>query len=131
MARRVITLVAECHIKLRNELKNGHYDWFRPVYNTNLQESMIAANKELQTVIDNNNLIRGTNTSKFKKEGKIFTFQANEPIVSWLSNGEKLIESIDQKGEAFADYYYGEESCREFKKNWLKNNPNKYRLRKR
>ena len=120
-------MVAECHIKVKNELKNGHYDWFRPVYGTNIQESMISANKELQIVIDNSNLVRGTNTSKFKKEGKIFTFQTNEPITSWISNNEKIYESIDHKGEAYIDHFYGEDVCNESHKVWIKNNPNKYR----
>lgn len=127
LARKIISLVAECHIKLRNELKNGHYDWFRPVYGTNIQESMILANKELQTVIDNPSLIRGANTGKFRKEGKIFTFQANEPIISWISEKEKIYESIDHKGEAYIDYYFGEEACNEPHRIWVKNNPNKYR----
>ena len=88
---------------------------------------MIAANKELQTVIDNSNLIRGTNTSKFRKDGKIFTFQANEPITSWISHNEKIYETINHKGEAYIDYYYGEAACNEPQKVWVKNNPNKYR----
>ena len=88
---------------------------------------MILANKELQTVIDNLSLIRGANTGKFRKEGKIFTFQANEPIISWISEKEKIYESIDHKGEAYIDYYFGEEACNEQHRIWVKNNPNKYR----
>jgi len=46
-------------LKIREELKQGRYDWFRPVYNLNFTESMIKANKELQCVIDNGSLLRG------------------------------------------------------------------------
>ena len=48
------------HLKVRHELKNGRYDWFRPIFNTNIQDSMIKANIELQEVIDNGGIIRGS-----------------------------------------------------------------------
>lgn len=41
---------------------------------------MIKANRELQEVKDSGSIIRGLNTIKNKKEGKIFTHQANEPV---------------------------------------------------
>ena len=46
---------------------------------------MIKANKELQSVVDNGALIRGQNNLKFKREGKIFTVQANEEITTWAA----------------------------------------------
>lgn len=42
--------------------------------------SMIKANRDLQEVKDNGIIMRGLNTNKNKKEGKIFTFQANEAV---------------------------------------------------
>lgn len=79
MARTMLAQVSEIHIKVRGELKAGRYDWFKPIYGSNILEYMIKANKELQEVIDNGNLIRGQTTKKFLKEGKIFTKQANDP----------------------------------------------------
>lgn len=120
-------MVADCNLKVKFELKNGHYDWFRPVFATNIQDPMIAANKELQIVLDNPNLIRGVNTSRFLKNGKIFTFQANEPMGTWISNSEKILESIDRKGESYYDYYFSDSSSNEMEKVWTKNNGNKFK----
>lgn len=124
-----MTLVSECNIRLKHELKNGRYDWFRPIYETNLQDSMVKANKELQIVIDSSSFQRGSNTTKYKKEGKIFTFQANEPISIWITPKEKFLESIDHKGDSFVEYFYGENVCLEGDKIWVKNNPTKFRLK--
>lgn len=121
-------MVADCNVKVKFEMKNGHYDWFRPVYSTNLQEGMITANKELQTVLDNPNIIRGVNTAKFKKFGKILTFQANEPFITWITVNEKVYESIDRKGESYYDYHFGDDPTISMKKMWVKNNPNKYKF---
>jgi hypothetical protein len=84
-------------------LKHGHYDWFRPVYGTNVQNEMIRANKELQTVIDSGNVVRSS-SGRYKKDGKILTFQANEPITIWVSKTEKVYESINHKGLPFIEY---------------------------
>lgn len=43
-------------------------------------QGMIKANRDLQEVKDSGSIIRGVNTNKTKKEGKIFTYQANEPV---------------------------------------------------
>lgn len=124
----MLLIVAESHIKVRYELKHGHYDWFRPVYGTNIQNEMIRANKDLQTVIDNGSLIRNA-SSKYRKDGKIFTFQANEPINLWVSRNEKVYESINHKGLPFIEYSYGKniDDLNTDHAVWIKNSANKYR----
>ena len=122
--------VAECHIKVRQELKHGHYDWFRPVFGTNVQNEMIRANKELQTVIDSGNIVRSA-SSRYKKDGKILTFQANEPITIWMSKTEKVYESINHKGLPFIEYTISQDPTELNKGHeiWVKNSPNKYRYK--
>lgn len=124
MARSMLANISDMHIKVRNELKNGRYDWFKPIYGSTIEEYMIKANKELQEVIDNGNLIRGQTTKKMLKEGKIFTFQANVPI-SYNVNGKvNVYENIDQKGIPFVEYSYG---CANPKELWHKSTSNKQR----
>eukprot|EP01017_Pseudomicrothorax_dubius_P034721 TRINITY_DN4789_c0_g1_i11.p1 TRINITY_DN4789_c0_g1~~TRINITY_DN4789_c0_g1_i11.p1 ORF type:complete len:569 (+),score=114.26 TRINITY_DN4789_c0_g1_i11:156-1862(+) len=127
IGRKMLSIVSELHIKMRHELKCGRYDWFRPIYGTDVQESMRKANRELQEVLDNGSIIRGTTTTRYKREGKILTFQANEPLTIWLSPSEKVFESIDNKGQPFVEYYYSEEASREERTIWVKNSLNKYR----
>ena len=120
-------IASECHIKVRFELKHGHYDWFRPVYGTNIQNEMIKVNKELQVILDNGSIIRGSTTSRFKRDGKIFTFQANEPITIWISKKEKIYESINTKGHPFIEYGLNEDINKEEACVWIKTSPNKFR----
>jgi hypothetical protein len=47
MVRHMLSQVSEIHVKVRGELSNGRYDWFKPIYNSNIAEYMIKANKEL------------------------------------------------------------------------------------
>lgn len=124
MSRAMISQVAEMHIKLRNDLRNGRYDWFKPIYGSNIEEYMIKANKELQEVVDNGNLMRGHTTKKMLKEGKIFTFQANLPIAFKINPRVNVYENIDQKGVPFVEYSYDRPNPREL---WTKNSSNKQR----
>jgi hypothetical protein len=34
MARKMLTIVGEINVKLRAELLQGRYDWFRPIHST-------------------------------------------------------------------------------------------------
>lgn len=85
-ARKCLQVVGEMHLRVRDDMKNGRYDWFRPFYNSHMQMSLIDANRNLQIVRDNGALVRGAGTSRFKRDGKIFTFQANETVSVWSSN---------------------------------------------
>ena len=125
----MLQVVAESHIKVRFELKHGHYDWFRPVYGTNIQNEIIRVNKDLQTIIDNGSLIRSANNPKFKRDGKIFTFQANEPVTLWITKKEKLYESINHKGMPFIEYNFEEDPNNPSSSSeiWVKNSANKFR----
>lgn len=123
----MLLVVAECHLKVRNELRHGHYDWFRPVYGTNIQNEMIRANKDLQTFVDSGSIMRTAN-HRFRKDGKIFTFQANEPITTWISKNERIYESINHKGRPFVEYNFGNtKEPTSLAPVWVKNNPNRYR----
>ena len=53
-------------MKLRAELIQGRYDWFRPIHNTYIQNLMVKSNKDLQEVRDNGALIRGVTTNMQK-----------------------------------------------------------------
>lgn len=120
--------VAEMHLKVRDELKHGRYDWFRPVYGTPFQQEMVRANRELQTVIDNGSIIRGVNALRNKREGKILTFQANEPINTQITHSERIYESINSKGQPFIEHDYTESTSTSGEHvQWIKNSPNKYR----
>lgn len=129
LSRKILQVVAESHIKVRYELKHGHYDWFRPVYGTNVQNEIIRVNKDLQVVIDNGNIVRSGNTNKSKKDGKIFTFQANESVTVWITKKEKIYESINHKGMPFIEYHLDEDPNKPSTDHtvWIKNSANKYR----
>jgi hypothetical protein len=45
MARAMLCLVGDMHVKFRGELKRGRYDWFKPVCDSNIEESMTKANR--------------------------------------------------------------------------------------
>lgn len=65
----------------------GFYNYYlRPIFNTHIMSAMIKANRELQDVRDSGSIIRGMNTIKNKKDGKIFTHQANEPVKIEIEN---------------------------------------------
>lgn len=123
----MLALVSECHVKVRHELKCGRYDWFRPIFGTDLQEAMKKANVDLQEVLDNGSIIRGTTTTRYKREGKILTFQANEPLTIQLTPSEKVYESVDGKGQPYVEYYFTDRACQEERSIWVKNSLNKYR----
>jgi hypothetical protein len=124
MAKNMLSQVSEMHIKLRNELKNGRYDWFKPIYGSSIEEYMIKSNKDLQEVIDNGNMIRGQTTKKMLKEGKVFTFQANVPIMYQVNPHLNVYENIDQKGTPFVEYSYDSVNPKE---PWHKSTSNKQR----
>jgi hypothetical protein len=119
--------VAEAHIRLRHELKNGRYDWYRPIHGTSVQDSMIIANRELQEVVDNGGLVRGVTNNKNKKDGKILTFQANDSLNYLLFPKERVSESINDKGDPYVEYTYGEENVKREPVIWIKNSANSYR----
>lgn len=123
----MLTFVGEAQIQLRNMLVNADYDWFRPIFNTHLMQAMIKANRELQDVKDSGSIIRGMNTIKNKKDGKIFTHQANEPVTTWVSKELKISENISKKGGPFVEYIYGIDACEGKSEVYVKNGVNKYR----
>lgn len=124
MARSMVSQVSDMHVKVRGELSNGRFDWFKPIYNSNICEYMIKANKELQEVIDNGNLLRGQTTKKMLKEGRIFTYQANEVVKYQIDNEHSVLENIDQKGVPFVEYSYNQEVSEDL---WTKSTTNKHR----
>lgn len=91
--------VSTMHLELREDLKNGRYHWFKPIYGTNIEQSMIKANKDLQEVMDNGHIIRGQAPKKYMREGKIFTFQGNQPMKRETKEGEVIVENIDHLGK--------------------------------
>lgn len=116
------------HIKVRHELKQGRYDWFRPFYGTPYQSEMIKANRELQMMIDNGSIIRGGGKHKNAKSGRILTFQGNQPIFIQITPCEKTYESVNSKGLPFIEYEYTDSpySVRD-RIEWIKNIPSRYR----
>jgi len=117
--------VGEMHLEVREDLKYGRYDWFKPIYGTSIEGSMMKANRELQEVIDNGHLIRGHAPKKFMKDGKIFTFQANQPFVYWVDRQEFIREDIDSDGKPYIEYCYGD--TEQDKSSWTKMKDNEAR----
>jgi hypothetical protein len=123
----MLGMVGEMHLKVREELMCGRYDWFKPIYGTNIEASMIKANKDLQEVIDNGHLVRGHASKKFMKEGKIFTFQGNEPLTYWTSENECVHEDIDNKGRPYVEYIYNSNDESPKIEQWVKCSEDKFR----
>lgn len=61
---------------------------------------------------DNGSIVRGQSNLKNKRDGKIFTFQANTPVTIWQNIHEKSYENVNAKGECYVEYVYGNENCR-------------------
>eukprot|EP01017_Pseudomicrothorax_dubius_P037324 TRINITY_DN5459_c0_g4_i1.p1 TRINITY_DN5459_c0_g4~~TRINITY_DN5459_c0_g4_i1.p1 ORF type:complete len:950 (-),score=187.80 TRINITY_DN5459_c0_g4_i1:961-3810(-) len=127
LGRKILALVSELHLKFRHELKNGRYDWFRPLHGSDVGEAMRKANRELQELQDSGANIRGTQNQRYKRDGKILSFQGTESVTIWMTPSEKIYEHIDTKGHPFVEYYYTEEACYEERCVWVKNSLNKYR----
>jgi len=127
LARKMLGTVGDMHLKVREELMCGRYDWFKPIYGTNIESSMIKANKDLQEVIDNGHLIRGHASKKFVKEGKIFTFQGNEPLTYWTDENECIHEDIDNKGRPYVEYIYNSTEENPKIEQWVKCSEDKFR----
>lgn len=120
-------MIGEMHLSVREELLRGRYDWFKPIYGTNIEPTMTKSNKELQEVIDNGHLIRGHASKKFMKEGKIFTFQGNEPLTYWIGPNECVHEDIDNKGRPYVEYIYNSSEENPKIEQWVKFSEDKFR----
>ena len=119
----MLTVVSECHLKFRFDVRDGRYDWFRPIHNTHLQDTFIKVNKDLMEISNNNGLLRSYAQSKNAREGRLLSIQNTEPITLWLSNEEKMLEYVNNKGEFFVEFSFGEENCKRETVSWIKNSP--------
>lgn len=119
----MLTIVSDCHLKFRFDLRDGRYDWFRPIYNTHLQDTFIKVNKDLMEISINSKIQRSYAQSKNAREGRLLSTSNTEPIVIWLSNSEKMLEHVTNKGEFFVEYSFGEENCCKDSISWIKNSP--------
>lgn len=63
------------------------------------------------------------------REGKIFTYQANDPYSYWMNENEHIYESIDQKGNPYVQYTFdaGENKQDVENQHWVKSSNNKNR----
>jgi len=109
MARAMLCLVGDMHVKFRGELKRGRYDWFKPVCDSNIEDSMTKANRNLQEIVDNGHLVRGHAPKKFTKEGQIFTYQANDEMFYWMDENTCMREDIDHQGCPYVEYIYDQQ----------------------
>ena len=105
LPRKILQTVAEMHLKVRHELRQGRYDWFRPFFGRHYQSDMIRTNRDLQTVVENSSLVRGGKTKQFRT-GKILTFRGNQQITITISSSMTIYESIDNRGFPFIEYDY-------------------------
>lgn len=126
LPRRILQIVSEIHIKVRHELKQGRYDWFRPFLATHYHSEMIRTNRDLQIVVDNGSIVRGGKTRQMKA-GKILTFQGNQPIMIPISASNTILESIDRKGVPFVEYDYTGAQMKE-RTEWMNNSYTGYRF---
>ena len=62
-------------LKIIENLKNGDFTWFRPIYDTNITRLMLDMNKELYIVMDNPNYKRESSLKINDKMYKLYTFQ--------------------------------------------------------
>lgn len=90
---------------------------------------MVKVNKELQMMIDNASIVRGSQHTKNAREGRILTFQANIPITIQINSQESIFESVNSKGLPYVEYRYHQNTTNSNLQGMdlLKNNPNKSR----
>lgn len=102
-------------LKLNDFLKNGDFNWFRPIADTNLTRLMLDMNKELQIVMDNGNYKREDQMTINDKMYKIFAFQQENTLKKEYDSSIQMnnhsyqipfhtSEGFDDNGEFYIDY---------------------------
>jgi len=101
--KKISEKVAKFHMIIRYMLEEGIFTWYRPRFYIK-SEALRISNQELQVIIDSTNN-RGSVSNNLKKEGKIFNFASNQPIVTVL-DGKQVTEALDCYGRTFMEYAY-------------------------
>lgn len=131
-ASKLLSKVAEMHVEFRRDLFEGRYDWYKPIHNTVIEEQMKEANRDLQHVQDKGSLVRGPAQMRGNgREGKLFTFQANQPITQWASPNMVQHETVNFKGQPIVEEIIDPSPTADWEKYkasaWVRNNPAKFR----
>lgn len=95
--------LSKTKLKLMTDMKNGEFNWFRPIEDTNYTRMMLDMNKELQIIMDNPNFRREGPLRINDKMYKIFTYQ-HETMLDKKYKNFSTSEGFDQNGEYYIDY---------------------------
>ena len=64
----------ENKVKIKNYIEEGSYQWYKPIYDTDIEKKMVKLNRQLNVFNDDDSLKRTTKRSISKIETKIFSF---------------------------------------------------------
>ena len=97
--------LSKIKLKLSDCLKNGDFNWYRPIGDTDLTRKMLDMNRELQIVMDNHNFKRDGCLKLNDKMYKLYTFQ-NEAYQKKDYGEFTTTEGIDLSGNFFLEYNF-------------------------
>ena len=88
---------------IMNSIRNNDFNFFRPIYDTDLTRLMLDMNKEFTIIMDNPSYKREQPLKINDKMYKIYTYQIEQPIVKNFDyfNTE---EGFDEKGDYYLEY---------------------------
>ena len=110
-------------LKLLNNLRNGDFSWFKPIYDTNVTRMMLDMNKEFTIIMDNPSYKREQPLKINDKMYKVFTYQIEKPIFNFYECFSTE-ECFDENGDYFIEYDFEKKDIEKNKelKNKFNNN---------
>ena len=95
-----------------NSIRNNDFNFFRPIYDTDLTRLMLDMNKEFTIIMDNPSYKRENPLKINDKMYKVFTYQLENKKKTNYENFN-TIEGFDEKGDYFIEYDFDEEKNNE------------------
>ena len=110
-------------LKLLNNIRNGDFSWFKPIYDTNVTRMMLDMNKEFTIIMDNPSYKREQPLKINDKMYKVFTYQIEKPIFNFYECFSTE-ECFDENGDYFIEYDFEKKDIEKNKelKNKFNNN---------
>ena len=110
-------------LKLLNNIRNGDFSWFKPIFDTNVTRMMLDMNKEFTIIMDNPSYKREQPLKINDKMYKVFTYQIEKPIFNFYECFSTE-ECFDENGDYFIEYDFEKKDIEKNKelKNKFNNN---------
>ena len=94
---------------IMNSIRNNDFNFFRPIYDTDLTRLMLDMNKEFTIIMDNPSYKRENPLKINDKMYKVFTYQLENKKKNNYEN-YNTIEGFDEKGDYYIEYDFDNET---------------------